>query len=156
MSTIKQCWIFLCYNNVIRRKEVFHMSKPIKNHFELKDVCRKATSYFVGSFMLGFIVQRKLWETPETKTKFIEDFHKEYCCWDDHATIERTRNRVNCMIRIIESNLVTDALQYVLDADDSKLDCPQAKENARDTLRLIEAGRLNIQTGELKYWEDKI
>ena len=45
-------------------------SKKIKDYFELKDVCRKATSYFVGAFMLEMIMCRKEWENPETKTSF--------------------------------------------------------------------------------------
>lgn len=117
-------------------------SKKIKNHFELIDVCRKATSYFVGSFMIEMIMRRKEWENPETKTAFIESFHKEYFDWDDKCTISRTRNRVNLVIRIIESGLVEDALQYVLDSNDRKMNIPEAKENAEYTLDLIKSGKL--------------
>lgn len=40
-------------------------SKKIKDYFELKDVCRKANSYFVGSFMLEMIMRRKEWENTD-------------------------------------------------------------------------------------------
>ena len=118
------------------------MSKEIKNHFELKDICRKATSYFVGSFTLELIMRRKEWENPKTKTQFIKDFHQEYFDWDNNWTIERTRNRVNCVIRIIESHRVEDALRYVLYSNDLKMDIPEAKKCAQDTLELIESGKL--------------
>ena len=99
-------------------------SKKIKDYFELKDVCRKANSYFVGSFMLEMIMRRKEWENLETKTFFIESFHKEYFAWDENCKIERARNRVNAVIRIIESGMVEDALQYVIDSNNRKMDIP--------------------------------
>ena len=117
-------------------------SKKIKNHFELKDVCRKATSYFVGSFMLEMIMRRTEWENPDTKTVFIESFHKEYFAWDEKCTVAKTRNKVNLVIRIIESRMVEDALQYVIDSNDLKMDIPEAKENAVETLACIKSGKI--------------
>lgn len=116
--------------------------KPIKNHFELKDVCGKATSYFVGSFMLELIHRRNEWENPATKTAFVEDFHKEYFSWDNNCPIDRTRNRINCVIRIIHSKMVEDALQYVIDSNNKKMDIPEARENAKATLDLLKSGKL--------------
>jgi len=118
-------------------------SKKIKNYFELKDVCRKASSSFVGSFMLEMIKRRKEWENPETKMAFVESFYNEYFAWDDECTLERTKNRVNCVIRIIESGMVEDALQYVIDSNSKKIKVPEAKENAKVTLELIQSGKLD-------------
>lgn len=118
------------------------MSKEIANHFELIDICRKASSYFVGSFTLELIKRRSEWENPETKTKFIESFYQEYFAWDENITADKVRNKVNCVIRIIESHRVEDALQYVIDSNDLKMDIPQAKINAQETLKLIQSGKL--------------
>lgn len=118
--------------------------KAISNYFELKEVCRKATSYFVGSFMLEMILRRKEWENPATKNDFIKSLHDEYFAWDDKCSLSRTRNRVNCVIRIIESRMVEDALQYVIDSNNRKMDIPEARENAKETLT-------RIKSGELKY-----
>ena len=118
------------------------MSKPIKNHFEMIDVCRKASSYFVGSFMLEMIKRRNEWENPATKAEFVESFHRSYFAWDETCSVERTRNRINCLIRIIEAKRVEDALQYVIDSNPEKMDIPEAKENARVTLELIRSGKL--------------
>ncbi len=119
-----------------------YQSKKIKDDMELRRVCRKATSYFVGSFMQEMIIRRREWENPGTKTAFVVSFHDAYCAWDEECRIDRTRNRINCMIRIIESGMVEDALRYVLDANDLKMDIPEAKENAQETLSLIRAGKL--------------
>ena len=119
-----------------------YQSKPIEIYFELIEVCRKATSYFVGSFMMEMILRRKEWENPKTKNDFITAFHQEYFAWEDNATIDRTRNRVNCIIRIIESKKVEDALQYVLGANDLKIGISQVKINAQYTLDLIKSGKL--------------
>lgn len=119
-------------------------SKKIKRYSELVDVCRKATCYFVGSFTLELIMRREEWEDPKRKTAFIESFHKEYFAWDEEGGIARTRNRVNCVIRIIESRMVEKALQYVIDSNKRKMDIPEARECARETLA-------RINSGELKY-----
>ena len=80
------------------------MSKEIKNHFELIDICRKASSYFIGSFMLELIKRREEWENQSTKRSFLESFHQEY--FSDIWSIERTLTCINCAIRIIESHRV--------------------------------------------------
>lgn len=117
-------------------------SKMIKNHFELKEICRKATSYFVGSFMLEMIMRRSEWENPATKTAFIQDMYDQYFAWDEACSIAQIRNRVNCVIRIIESGLVEDALQYVIDSNPRKMDIPEAREAAEITLARIRSGKL--------------
>ena len=117
------------------------MSKPIQNHFELKDVCRTARLWYVGSFMLEFIKMKELWSKPDTKANFIRYMFNEYSGIDDD--ISGTTTRVNAMIRIIESRKVEDALRLVLEANDSKLGCAESKENAKVTLDLLVSGKLS-------------
>ena len=52
------------------------MGKPIKNHFELKSVCRSAGLWYVGSFMIEMLMQRERWKNPATKTDFINYMFK--------------------------------------------------------------------------------
>lgn len=111
------------------------MSKPISNHFELVDVCRSAALWYVGSYMLEFLMRQEQWKNPDTKESFIRSMFKEYGGSD--KDISGTRTRVNAMIRIIESGKVEDALKLVLEADDAKLGCEQSKVNAQETLDLI-------------------
>ena len=117
-------------------------SKRINNYFELIEVCRKATSYFIGSFMYEIIIRQAEWKNPNTKNDFVNDFHKSYFAWDEKHSISYTRIQINCAIRIIESDMVEDALQYVINANDKKIGILEAKENAIYTLNLIQEGKL--------------
>lgn len=116
------------------------MSKPINNHFELKDVCRSAGLWYVGSFMLEFLMQRERWENPDTKNDFVRFMFEEFGVGD--SDISGTRTRVNAMIRIIESRKVEDAMQLVIDADDIKLGCDESKVNAQIVLDKLNSGEL--------------
>lgn len=46
-----------------------YQSKKIADG-ELNDICRKATYYFIGSFMLEMIMRRKEWGKPRNKNIF--------------------------------------------------------------------------------------
>ena len=114
--------------------------KPITNHFELKDVCRNAVLWYVGSFMGEFIKRRAEWQDETKKAAFIQSMFEEYEGID--KDISGTTTRVNAMIRIIESDKVVDAMHLVLDANDKKLGCHQSKINAQAVLDLIAEGKL--------------
>ncbi|MBR4049555.1 MAG: hypothetical protein IKK09_03580 [Clostridia bacterium] len=114
------------------------MGKQIENFFELKDVCRSAGLWYVGSFMSEFLDKRDWWENKETKERFIAYMHNEYEGID--SDVSGTRTRVNCVIRIIESGYVKDALNLVLQANDEKLGCVESKVNAQMVLDAFESG----------------
>ena len=115
------------------------MSKKIK---DLKAVCRSAGLWYVGSFMEEFLRHREKWENEETKNEFVEYMYNEYGGAD--KDIYETRTRVNCVIRIIESGLVLEALKMVLEANDNKLGCYQSKINAESTINKIKNGILKL------------
>ena len=125
-----------------------YQSKKIETLEELEDVCRKTTSYFVGAFMLEMIVKRKEWENPETKNAFVDYMFTEYLY---HWPKSRVRNRINLMIRIIESNMVEKALEYVAGANPHKLDDPEIIKYAEDTLNMIKTGKLDVKNGVIHY-----
>ena len=114
------------------------MSKKIKNYFELKDVCRSAGLWYIGSFMMEFLDNREMWENKDTKQQFIAYMHNKYEGTD--RDFLGTRTRVNCIIRIIESGYVKDALKLVLQANDNKLGCDESKINAQFLLDAFERG----------------
>lgn len=122
------------------------MSKKISNYFELKYVCRSAGLWFVGSFMGEFLSKRGMWSDSEMKPEFIGYMWREFMNGID-SDITGTRTRVNCVIRIIESKMVKDALGLVLEANDEKLDCPESKINAQETLD-------NIKTGKYEWYKE--
>lgn len=114
--------------------------KPITNQFELKDVCRNAGLWYVGSFMLEFLKRKSEWKDETKKLTFIESMFEEYEGID--KDISGATTRVNAMIRIIESDKVVDAMNLVLEANDKKLGCHQSKINAQAVLDLIAEGKL--------------
>lgn len=116
------------------------MNKPIKNHFELKAVCRNAGLWYVGSFMVEYIKRKDEWKNKDTKQEFIKSMFTNYEGID--SDISGTTTRANAMIRIIESRKVEDALALVLEANNSKLGCTASKENAREVLDRLATGQL--------------
>ena len=116
------------------------MSKQIDNHFELKDVCRSAGLWYVGSFMLEFLKRKEEWQDADRKSEFIKSLYQEYPGIDDD--ISGTTTRANAMIRIIESGKVKDAMQLVLDANEKKLGFLESKTNAKVVLDMLEKGKL--------------
>jgi hypothetical protein len=81
-----------------------------------------------------------------SKTTYIRELYKECDSWarDEYDM----RNKVNILIRIIESNMVEQAMEYVLSANSRKLDIPDIKENARLVLEYLESGKLILPTFE--------
>ena len=120
------------------------MSKLINNQYELRAVCRSAGLSFVGSFMGEFLDKKEMWSNPDTKSQFVAHMYSDFAQygWDDDIT--GTRTRVNCVIRIIESNMVVEALRLVLNANDNKLGCSESKINAQFVLDGLKNGSYKL------------
>lgn len=118
----------------------------LKNDDDLKDVIRTATVGFVGCFMGCIIHDFEKLQDKTSKTTYIRELYKECNSWarDEYDM----RNKVNILIRIIESNMVEQAMEYVLSANSRKLDIPDIKENARLVLEYLESGKLILPTFE--------
>ena len=116
------------------------VGKIISSYKELVNVCNSAALWYVGSYMIEFIMHREQWENNETKPEFIRYMYEEYGGAD--ADISGTTTRVNAMIRIVESRKVEEALELVLDANDAKIGCDQSKINAKATLDKLKSGEL--------------
>lgn len=50
------------------------------------------------------------------------------------------RNKINIALRIIESDLVYEAMEYVLNTNDKKLGCSESKVNAQFLLDRLASG----------------
>ena len=118
----------------------------LKNEDDLKDVIRTATVGFVGCFMGCIIHDFYKLQDKNSKATYISELFKECDSWarDEYDM----RNKVNVLIRIIESNMVVQAMEYVLNANSRKLDIPDIKENARLVLEHLESGKLILPTFE--------
>ena len=115
------------------------MSKKISSYSELVDVCRSAGLWYVGSFMSEFLEKQDMWRNIETKGEFFHYMRTTYDLGDSESS---SRTRINCVIRIVESKMVREALQMVLDSNDKKLGCPESKVNAQWCLDEISKGNL--------------
>ena len=115
---------------------------PLKNYEDMKEAIEKAGAWFVGSFMLEFVDNYEKFQDKATKKEYIEYFMKEY----DVVTedINQLRNRINLAIRIIESDMVVKAMEYVLNTNDEKLGCTEAKVNAKALLDFLEKGESKL------------
>lgn len=130
----------LCYNLI--NKGGGAMSKRIKDQYELRKVLRNARLWFVGSFMNEFIDKREMWENPETKSKFIAYIYNEYCCGIED--ISTTIASINAVIRIVESDMVVQALNLVLKSKRVDDECSESKINAKWTLNMINNGEIKL------------
>ena len=85
-------------------------------------------------------------QDKQTKTEYIKELYKECDSWarDEYDM----RNKINVLIRIIESNMVVQAMEYVLKANSRKLDIPDIKENAQLVLTHLETDKLKLPVFE--------
>lgn len=114
----------------------------LRNESELKEVIRTATVGFVGCFMGCIIHDFEKLQDKQSKTEYIKELFKECDSWakDEYDM----RNKINIIIRIIESDMVVQAMEYVLKANSRKLDVPEIKENAKLVLEHLESGKLKV------------
>lgn len=111
---------------------------PLNNYFDLQEAIKSAGAWFIGSFMMEFVDNYEKFQDKKTKTEYIEYFMKEY---DSVTTdVNQLRNRINLAIRIIESGMVVEAMEYVLNCNDNNMDCEESKINARYLLKCLETG----------------
>jgi len=111
---------------------------PLNNFADMKEAIEKAGAWFIGSFMLEFVDNYEKFQDKDTKAEYVEYFIKEY----DVVTtdINQLRNRINLAIRIIESGMVEEAMEYVLSCSDNKMDCEESKVNAQYLLDCLKSG----------------
>lgn len=118
------------------------MSKYIKTELDLRDACRSAGVWYVGSFMIEYLMRKEEWMDPDRKQEFIKSMHEKYKGIDEDIT--GTRTRANAMIRIIEAGKVKEALDLVIQSNGRKLGCADSKEYARQLLEKIETGQITV------------
>lgn len=118
----------------------------LRNESELKEVIRTATVGFVGCFMGCIIHDFDKLQDKQNKTEYIKELYQECDSWarDEYDM----RNKINILIRIIESDMVVQAMEYVLKANSRKLDIPEIKENAQLVLTHLETGKLKLPVFE--------
>lgn len=120
--------------------------KPLNGYKEMKWAIEKAGAWFIGSFMCELVDCYMEFQNKNSKTKFIEHFMEEYDGVTDD--MNQLRNRINLAIRIIESGMVIDAMEYVLNTNDEKLGCSESKINAQFMIDRIRSGESKLPVFE--------
>ena len=115
---------------------------PLNGYDDMKWAIEKAGAWFIGSFMCEFVDSYEEFQDKNRKTKFIEYFMKEYDVVTDD--MNQLRNRINLAIRIIESSMVEDAMEFVLNTNDEKLGCDESKVNAQFMLDRLKSGESKL------------
>ncbi len=112
---------------------------PLNNYKDLKEAIEKAGAWFIGSFMLEFVDNYEKFQDKASKSEYISYFMKEYSVVTDD--INQLRNRINLAIRIIESGMVVEAMEYVINCNDTNMKCEESKVNAQFLLDCLKDGR---------------
>lgn len=120
--------------------------KPLNGYKDMEWAIQKAGAWFIGSFMVEFVDSYEQFQNKNTKADFLSYFMKEYDCVTDDEN--QLRNRVNLAIRIIESGMVEDAMEYVINTNDEKLGCDESKTNARFMLERLKSGESKLPVFE--------
>ena len=116
--------------------------KLLNGYKDMGWAIQKAGAWFIGSFMVEFVDSYEQFQNKNTKADFLDYFMKEY----DVVTEDENqlRNRVNLAIRLIESGMVEDAMEYVLNTNDDKLGCDESKTNAKFMLERLKSGESKL------------
>ncbi|MFS0661296.1 hypothetical protein AB1L07_20975 [Niallia alba] len=96
-----------------------------------------AGGWFVGEYASLIISKfRQLENDKEIKKEFIQNiFHSQGRDKDYGGT----RTRVNAVLRIIKSDQIEEALEYIVCSERMKKEEPRAVQNAKETLMQIKS-----------------
>ena len=120
--------------------------KPLNGYKDMEWAIQKAGAWFIGSFMVEFVDSYEQFQEKNKKADFLAYFMKEYDTVTDDEN--QLRNRVNLIIRLIESGMVKDAMEYVLNTNNDKLGCDESKTNAQFMLDRLKSGESKLPVFE--------
>lgn len=103
---------------------------------------RSAGLWFVALYMEAFILRINELKDSVSKTKFIEEIYNNGDNTFD-KDVSATRTRVNCLLRIIESGRVIEALEVVVNSR-LKKQFPEAVYEAEKLLERISTGDIKL------------
>lgn len=119
------------YFDTIALEVIIMLDKTLKRNIE------SAGGWFVGEYTALILSKfNELENDKDFKNEFVRDvFHSQGRDKDYGGT----RTRVNAVIRIIKSNKVVDALEYIVDSVRINKEEPKAAQKAKETLSKIKS-----------------
>ena len=113
--------------------------EPIKEAEQLAAAIEDAGTSFIGMYMAEFIESFECFDTKDKKNQYMDYFYND--CFTGQGTKKDLQSKINTAIRIIESGLVLEAMEYVISADDC---VDEAKDAARTLLEGLESGAVML------------
>ena len=89
---------------------------PITTQAELKAEIDRAGAWFIREYIDELADNFDQFRTKELKNQYMDYFYN--CCFADHGTKKELREKLDITIRIIESGLTAEALEYAASEDD--------------------------------------
>ena len=108
--------------------------EPINNQSELEEVIQSTGPWFVGKFMMEFVDSFECFDTKDKKNQFMDYFYNDYV--ESLGAKKEALAKANSALRIIESGMVVEAMEYVLKV----ADCDDVKSGATQLLKSLEDG----------------
>ena len=109
--------------------------EPIKGTEQLATAIEEAGSAFIGLYLAAFIESFDCFDTKDKKNQYMDYFYND--CFTGQGTKKDLQGKINTAIRIIESGLVAEAMEYVVSADRCE---DAAKDAARALLESLASG----------------
>ena len=109
--------------------------EPIKEAEQLAAAIEDAGTSFIGMYMAEFIESFECFDTKDKKNQYMDYFYND--CFTGQGTKKDLQGKINTAIRIIESGLVLEAMEYVIRADGCE---DEAKNAAKALLESLASG----------------
>ena len=109
--------------------------EPIKEAEQLAAAIEDAGAGFIGLYMAEFIESFECFDTKDKKNQYMDYFYND--CFTGQGTKKDLQSKINTAIRIIESGLVAEAMEYVISVDGC---AGEAKDAARTLLEGLASG----------------
>ena len=112
--------------------------EPIISPDQLETVIAGAGAGFIGTYMSEFVESFDCFATKDKKNQYMDYFYNDH--FAGLGTKKELQEKVNAAIRIIESGLVKEAMEYVMGAGES-IECEaEAKTAAKELLESLVSG----------------
>lgn len=118
-------------------KKMKRMLEPLEIE-SLRSIIDGVSAWFLGTYMMELIDNYEAFQSKEMKNQFIDYFYNEY--YQSVGSKRELKERMNLAIRIIESNLVREAMEMILEREEKTNETEEAKKGARYMLDSLEDG----------------
>ena len=125
------------------------MAKKYERKFEkitgpkqLAAAVKNADAGFIGLYMAEFVESFDCFATKDKKNQYMDYFYNDH--FAGCGTKKDLQEKVNTAIRIIESGLVKEAMEYVMGACEGSECEAEAKTAAKDLLESLESGAVKL------------